>query len=177
MSCRRALCLAVGVSRLGPNNGMDSKAGLYHQNIFSERLASSGGGTPKPGSDQWRAIKAPKPGSGSALLTGVSCRFSNVCKGAGTYFDVKRQRWRTLIEVWQDHWRLNGPALCNHHCQTSIPNTKAHKNILSAVSCVTSNSCLTVGQTVSVGENRLIEPLALWLAHTTGYRWVLTAPL
>jgi hypothetical protein len=174
VSCRHTLCLAVGASKQGTGKGMDSTTGKFHQTTLSEQLVSSGN-LASPTSYSWRAQpNVPKPGVGSAILSSVSCRFSNICKGAGTYYDVKRQTWRTLIEVWQNHWSLNGPALCNHTCTASVPNTGWHKNFLSAVSCISANACMAVGDTIGGVVTRITKPLGLCLQHASGYDWTLT---
>jgi hypothetical protein len=165
VSCRQTLCLAVGLSAAPQNRG-----------ILSERLMSSTGGTPEPGDQLWRAdTRVPKPpAAGKTLLTGVSCRFANVCKGAGTYYDRTARRWRTLIEVWQDRWRLNTDALCFHRCTASVPNASYRTNMLSAISCVTYNACMAVGDASGrEGPILVTVPVALWLEHTAGYKWSL----
>lgn len=166
VSCREILCLAVGVAA-DPN----------HPGILSERLVSRTGGAPKTGNHVWQAdaqVPAP-PGAGKIMLNSVSCRFPNACKGAGAYYDRTTRRWRTLIEHWQGGWHLNTNALCFHRCTASVPGTPYPTNVLSSVSCVTYNSCMAVGDSIGrKGPVLVTAPLALWLQHTAGFKWVLT---
>jgi hypothetical protein len=108
------------------------------------------------------------------MLNSVSCRFANACKGAGTFYDRTTHRWRSLIEVWQGGWRLNTNALCFQQCIASAPGTPFPTNVLSAVSCVTYNSCMAVGNAIGGRGSILVTaPLALWLQHTAGFNWSL----
>jgi hypothetical protein len=168
VSCRQLLCLAVGLS-----------AAPQNRTILAERLASSTGGPPQPGDHAWRAARGvPRPpGAGKTLLNSVSCRAVNICKGAGTYYERSTGRWRALIEVWQDRWRLNTDALCSHRCTAAVPNAPYRTNDLAAVSCVTYNACMAVGD--AVGRRRPVlvtAPLALWLEHTAGFLWTRVPP-
>src|SRR5581483_2122755 len=143
VSCRMIQCLAVGYWQEGKL-----------KSPLSEHLSVHGGNR------KWVFDPmTPRPGRGSAMFGSVSWLGPNVARAAGTYFDVKHHVWHTLIEDWQDKWRLNGPADCYYKCRTAVPNAPVKGNsILVSVSCL-GGTCMAVGHDIQPGETSITKPL------------------
>jgi hypothetical protein len=84
----------------------------------------------------WSAQEPPVPtGSQESLLPGVSCTSSTACTAAG-YFQNSSNEWRPLTELWNGTaWSAQEPPLPSG----------ATKGELYDVSCVTSTTCMAVG--------------------------------
>ena len=96
----------------------------------------------------WARTSSPNGGSAGNQLNGVSCVSSNSCTAVGSYVSANGVA-QTLVETW------NGTAWSI----VSSPNNGAGGNQLSAVSCVSTTFCTSVGgytNAVGIGQT-LVE--------------------
>ncbi len=82
----------------------------------------------------WTTATSPDVGSGDNTLTGVSCPDATDCTAVGSSYSSTGV-WQTLVESWDGtNWTV-----------VTSPDPAGADNTLSAVSCASSVSCLTVG--------------------------------
>lgn len=133
-----SFCIAVGF--------YDNAAGIQRTLIESWRGKS------------WNIVSSPDTGSGTNVLTGVSCTSSSACTAVG--YDYSSNTGATLVESWNGTtWKV-----------VSSPNQGSDTSILDGVSCTSASACTAVGYYWSNGvEQTLVES---W----NGVAWVV-APL
>jgi hypothetical protein len=96
----------------------------------------------------WSLTKIPNEGSGSNLLTGVSCASAKSCMAVG-YYQVSSGAVLTLAESWNgSKWKVTSPS-----------NPSSTYDQLNGVSCAGAKNCMAVGfadigsTTVTVAES------------------------
>ena len=100
----------------------------------------------------WSIVPSPDPSSETNDLNGVSCASSHSCVAVGTFDDDSAGVDEDLIETWDGtSWSA-----------TPTPEPEGTFSELSAVSCVSSKSCVAVGDYVNESEAdvTVIESLA-----------------
>ena len=106
----------------------------------------------------WKVVASPSPGGVWNFLYGVSCTSADACTAVGRYENPNGTN-RTLIETWDGAtWKV-APS----------PNRGSAANVLSAVWCASTVSCVAVGSSqVGASTRTLVET---WNGHT----WALDA--
>jgi hypothetical protein len=117
--------------------------------ITNINAASAGG---------WAVVDSPNQGSGSSYLFGVACISSMSCTAVGYYLPAGSTIAQTLVESW------NGTAWTI----TPSPNQGSGNNVLNAVACASSVSCVAVGYFEFPG--RLETLVETW----NGTTWTIT---